>query len=255
MMVDLGRCLRCGECARACPQGAIRGQSGDFCRYDRKLCDGCGLCLAACPARARSLSGRLMSTEEVLAVIERDRAFFRRSGGGVTLGGGEPTRQAAFAHDLLRACRKLNLHTALETCGHCAWEILKEMIPVTDLFLYDLKQADGEKHRWLTGKDNLTIIDNLRRLGAASAPLKIRYPLIPGANAARADIAGLIMLVKSLPGPVAVEISPYHRFGEGKYAMLGRDYALKGLETPTPDQVAAVVAQIRSSGISCLALH
>jgi pyruvate formate lyase activating enzyme len=196
-----------------------------------------------------------MSTEEVLAVIERDRAFFRRSGGGVTLGGGEPTRQAAFAHDLLRACRERNIHTAVETCGHCGWEVLEQMIPLTGLFLYDLKHADREKHRRLTGVDNGTIIENLRRLCAASAPLKIRYPLIPGVNAARADIAGLIMLLKSLPAPVAVEISPYHRFGEGKYAMLGREYTLKGLKTPTPDQAAAVVAQITSSGIDCLALH
>lgn len=199
--------------------------------------------------------GTVKGVEEIMAEIERDLPFFRRSGGGVTLGGGEPTSQPAFACTLLEACQEECIHTTVETCGYCERETLEQISSVTDLFLYDIKVVDPGRHRQYTGRGNERILDNLKWLVRSHFNIVIRYPLIPGYNDRAEDISSLIWLLKSINGHQVLELVPYHRYGEAKYEMLGRAYPLKKVQVPAENSAARVCEKIRSRGIECRILH
>jgi pyruvate formate lyase activating enzyme len=255
LIVDLQRCRGCGLCAEICPHRAISCEDDRYASYDAALCDLCGLCIQACPNRARRFVGWRMTVSQVMDEVVRDMPFSRRSGGGITLGGGEPTGQPEFAHDLLACCREQGMHTAVETCGSCGWPDLEDISTATDLFLYDIKVVDPAKHMQFTGVDNHLILDNLARLARIHNDIVVRYPLVPGFNDSADDIGDLLNLLKGVHGLNKVEVLPYHRFGESKYAMLGREYPLKGLEVPSESEVKEIVEQIQSGGLDCREQH
>jgi len=253
-MFDSRRCKQCGDCVAACPSGAlIRDSSGDLV-YRRELCRLCGACAEACPEQARRLVGRWVTVDELVLEIERDEPFFRRSGGGVTLGGGEPTFQPAFALDLLKACQKRGINTAMETSGYAPWPVISELSGYLDYILFDIKHIDPIQHKRLTGVSNLRILNNLGKLCRVHSRLVIRYPLIPGCNDGEADILAMARYVERL-GVEQVEVLPYHRYGEVKYEMLGRKYRLAGLAIPNPEMVTRACDLIRSQGLDCEAVH
>jgi len=255
IMFDALRCQGCGQCVDVCATEAITRDASGQMGYAAERCNLCGSCVEICPHKARKLVGREMTVEEVMAEVEREMPFFRRSGGGVTLGGGEPLFQPEFAHAVLRACTEQNIHTAIETCGHTQWETLKDLAGVTDLFLYDLKHMDPSRHRLLTGADNELVLNNLRRLSALHSEIIVRYPLVPTCNDSETDIRALIRFVNELDNINKIELLPYHRLGESKYAMLTRRYPLEGLETSPRDRIDSVVDTIRSSGLECELTH
>jgi pyruvate formate lyase activating enzyme len=181
-----------------------------------------------CPADALKIAGREMTVEQVMAEVRKDTAYYRRSGGGLTLSGGEPLLQPEFAAGILRAAYDANLDTALETCGFASWEALEALLPYTQLVLFDLKHADDGEHRRLTGVPLGPILDNARRLAERRQPMVVRIPLIPGCNTDEANLRALACLSASLR-PLAVHLMPFHQLGMDKYQRLGLDYALAEL--------------------------
>ena len=220
------KCLGCGACLEACPHRELLQAA--FPRTP-EACAGCGRCVQVCYAEARHLVGRSVSVGELLAVILSDRVFYEQSGGGVTVGGGEPTLQAAFVSELLARCRREGLHTALETCGFASWRNLALVLKNVDQLLFDLKHMDPERHRELTGVDNARILENARRAAGRVGEMVVRFPLIPGCNTEASNLHSLGRFVSGqLPGVRRIDLLPYHSTGESKSVRLSRDYPLAG---------------------------
>lgn len=248
ILYSASRCTHCGACAEVCPAGVHRMAHlpGGASRHevDRSAaCTGCGKCVDACPAQALRLAGRKMTAAEVVEAAAEDSAFYRSSGGGLTLGGGEPSAQFAFAKAILAGARQQGIHTALETCGYASGHRYRELMPHTDLFLFDLKHISSEAHALLTGVGNRKILANLSFLLAAGAPLIVRIPLIRGKNDERMFLrAALAFLERESRQSGAlqeVHILPYHRLGSSKYEQLGRGYPMGDTPCHTADELAS----------------
>jgi pyruvate formate lyase activating enzyme len=242
------RCVACGACVSACPNGAIAlTTSGAMPETDRTRCTACGACVAVCAPRARTIAGTRRTVESLLAEIDRDVLFYDQSQGGVTLSGGEPLAQPDFAAELLRECRLRRIHTAVDTCGFAGEEALAAVAAHTDLFLYDVKLLDDERHRRWTGVSNAAILENLRWLSSEGKRLWIRYPLIPGVNDSERDLAELGRFVARLPKVEALQVLPYHAAGARKFAHLGRRYALPDALPPDPEGILNAAAAVRAA--------
>ncbi len=225
----------CGApCVSACPIEAIRLDEQGKPTIERERCDACGTCAEACNRDALKVVGREMVVDEVMAEVEKDRAFYRRSGGGVTIGGGEPLAQYLFTTEILKAAHEAYLHAALETCGHAPWHHFETVLKHVDLLQFDLKHMDPLRHRELTGQSNELIIENLKRVLSVktSEDVIIRIPVIPGCTDSVENISETAEFVAGL-GFRQLELIPYHRLGVSKYAQYGRAYPLTGYE-PTP---------------------
>ena len=218
-------CQHCGRCISACPQGAIDADpwSPSSSKINRLLCDMCGQCVKKCPSDALNIIGEWFSVEEVLAEVLRDSSYYRRSGGGVTISGGEPLAQQDFTKELLKACCERNIHTAIETSGFADWFQFEEILPFTDLFLYDIKHMDNEIHIQQTGVPNIKILDNASSLSQAGASIILRVPLIPGNNLRESNLQAIGELARKL-NVLEVHLMPFHQLGKDKYIRLGRGY-------------------------------
>ena len=235
------RCSGCGACVAACAKGALepslpdkRHESAEPPRLDRlhepaqsspphmnrSRCDGCGECVAVCPNEARARKGERRSVADVMAVVLRDKAFYAASGGGLTVSGGEPLAQPAFLSSLLEAAKAEGIHTCVETSGYAPPAVFEALRPLTDLFLFDWKATDPDKHRQLMGVDNLLIRANLSHLLETGARVRIRAPLVPGVNDDAAHLAELHRW-STQPGVEGVEVLPWHRMGVSKRTGLG----------------------------------
>jgi len=237
IMIFSSRCLKgCRDCVGICPRNALhKGKRGIV--LSRGLCNGCGDCVAACPSEALQMAGRTVTVGEVMDELGKDKPFYNDSGGGVTFSGGEPMLQPHFLRALLAACREQNLHTAVDTCGHAPFAFYEKILPLTDLFLYDLKIMDDGKHLRLTGVSNRLLLRNLKKISPLARHLAIRVPLIPGCNDSAADMAQLADFCASLPGRHPVHLLPYHRGGSGKIKRLGRKDPLADARPPAPAAV------------------
>ena len=226
-------CVLCGRCVAACSQDAIRlSETAHF--LNRSVCDRCGKCVEVCPAEALQVMGRTVSVEDLYAIVAEDRPFWERSGGGVTLSGGEPLVQHRFVKVFLERCRADYVHTAIETCLHAPEETLAEVRPLVNTVICDLKIMDDKRHRQYTGVSNELILNNMTALLQSEQDMRVRMPLIPGVNDEPSNLSAMgEFLEKNRPG-VELELMPYHRLGETKYARLGRTYTLE--KTPKPSQ-------------------
>jgi pyruvate formate lyase activating enzyme len=240
------RCLLCGDCLAACPQGAIAEAAGRMTVSD--ACRRCGACAEACDAGARSVAGRTMTAAQILEEIERDVVFFDQSGGGVTFTGGEPLGQPELLEALLRGCRERRIHTAIETCGAAPRERLLRAAALADLVLFDVKAVNPQRHRQCTGAGNRNILENLRALAGTRRPLIVRVPVVPGANDSAADRRELRTFLAEL-APARVDLLPYHRAGTEKYRRLGRAYRLERTMPPGDEAMAAFAREIEGTGV------
>lgn len=243
------RCIGCGRCAEACPSGAAgfslaRGGLAAA----PPSCRGCGVCEDVCPAAARELCGRKITAEALMAELLKDELFFR-DGGGVTFSGGEPLLQPEFLMEALRACGREGFHRAVDTCGFVPGKTLLLAARFTDLFLYDLKCMDADKHKLYTGVDNTLILENLVSLMEAGAKVNIRFPFIPGYTDDDENAAALASFVSKLKGITAVNILPYHTAAKGKHERWNMEYRLPGLLPPTEHRTRRAAGIIEAYGV------
>jgi pyruvate formate lyase activating enzyme len=208
-------------CIEACPKGLRSNDGVDD--VDREGCRLCGACIEACPNSALEIKGYAVTAGEIVDHAVQLIPFFEKSGGGITLTGGEPTLQMDFTRSILELCRERGIHTAVETCGQAAWERLKGLVPLTDLFLYDLKHLDEERHRLFTGVSNRLILENLGRLLRGGTEVILRLPLIPGYNDSRSQVEKLGHRAIEL-GAKKVSLLPFNPASAGKYSWFHRAY-------------------------------
>jgi pyruvate formate lyase activating enzyme len=256
------RCIDCKTCLEMCPEKAL-SFSAEGNHIDRSLCTGCGLCAQECPAAALELLGRHWTVGDLTAEILKDRAYFEKSGGGTTLGGGEPTLQATFCRDLLQRLKASSIHTALDTCGMCSQRSLAELLPYTDLLLYDIKEIDSQKHCHFTGSPNEKILENLnyvqRCMQSEGYPqeLWIRTPVIPAATDTEENIHGIGRLIAArLNGLVSRwELCAFNHLCRDKYLRLDLDWGYKDSEPLSQSLMEKMAATAKHSGVDPNIVH
>ncbi|MCD8350162.1 MAG: glycyl-radical enzyme activating protein [Planctomycetaceae bacterium] len=240
------KCIGCAACIPVCPHNCIAldasSRSVDFSR-----CDHCGECVQHCHAKALQMAGENKTPEEVVEVVLRDKAYYARSGGGVTFSGGEPLSQPDFLLDAARRCKNADIHVTIETCGCGDFARFAPVLEYVDLVFFDLKCADPERHKTLTGLSNEKILQNLSAIDATVPEIVIRIPIIPGCNDDDDNLQALAAIIRPLRSVKQVELMTYHALGEPKYAMLGRTYELRGVQPPSAAIMEYCVALMNSS--------
>lgn len=254
---EAARCIGCGECLLVCPSGAL-SQSDERIKTDTVRCIGCGACAQTCPSRALMMTARQYTVEKLLDELKRDELIYRKSGGGVTVSGGECLMQHGFLRALLKGLKAQGIHTALDTCGHVQWSAFESVLEDTDLVLYDIKLMDGREHRRFTGQGNERILSNLKniarriRLKETAAEIWIRTPLIPGATATEENISAIGQFIAAqLEGAVTRwELPAFNNSGVHKYRRLGLDWPYADKPPITKAQAAAFLKAAAASGLS-----
>jgi pyruvate formate lyase activating enzyme len=248
LMLREERCNLCGDCVELCAQHAV-SLEGETLLIDRVKCDLCGRCAEECLTGAIELAGREATAAEVMQQIERDTVYYDEGGGGVTFSGGEPLFQPGFLLTLLRACKRREIATTLDTCGYAPRRVIEAVYPLVDLFLYDLKLIDNDRHREFTDVPNGPILGNLRWLAGVAAPVIVRFPLLPEVNDDEANVRALGEFLAELATLYPVDVLPYHRIGVDKYERLSRPYRLEQAETPPDATVATTVRVLEEFGL------
>jgi pyruvate formate lyase activating enzyme len=252
------QCIRCRSCLGSCPEGALSADEDrdTFIVIDRERCTKCGRCVEACPTNALAFDGQRLSSDAVADILLRDREFYRQSGGGITISGGDPLVQHGFAREILERCRAAGLHTAIETCLQGSWDILESFLPLTDLFIVDLKLADPQQHRKHTGQGNDLIRENYRRLADLGRDMLTRIPLIPGATARRDNIEAIARFVRESNPGGRVELINFNPLAENKYLLMNRDRNFFRHMVPLgADELAELHAILEAEGLAAIREH
>ncbi len=236
-------CIACDYCVDACESGALARDDVEGQRRDMDRCGRCMRCAGACPSEATEAIGRDVSVAELLAEIERDAPFYAESGGGVTLSGGEPLMQGAFAVELLRACGEHDLHRAVDTCGSVPRGALMAAAEHAELFLYDLKHMDDPTHRCVTGASNRLILENLTALAETDVGIEVRVPVIPGVNDEAENARATAAFVAGLRRPMRVRLLAYHPMAASKYRRLDMPNGMSSETRPPSVEAMAAFAE------------
>lgn len=233
VMFKINSCIDCGACVSVCPVG-IHTISKDTQKHEvlRNIdCLGCHKCVEACNAGALTIVGEVKTISELVEIVEEDKTFYEVSGGGVTLGGGEVTMQPEAATSLLQACKQEDINTAIETCGYAKLENILKIAEFTDLFLFDIKHMDSDRHFELTGVRNEQILNNLSELLHRRYNVKVRMPMLKGINDSQREIDQVIeflMPYREYKNFKGIDLLPYHKLGVNKYNQLGKEYPIDG---------------------------
>ena len=243
-------CKQCGTCKANCEMEAISFAEKGI-KIDRDKCNNCGKCVDVCPHGAIKMFGQEMSVQEVHDEIVKDKLYYHRSDGGVTVSGGEALNQARFVSALFELCQEEGIHTTLDTSGCGRQDDLEMILENTDLVLFDMKLMDPGSHIATVKASNQTILRNAKMIVEKGIPMIIRIPLIPGFVDTDENIEGIAKFVHELDSGLPVNILPYHKMGMGKYDMLDREYTLKGIERQTQARIDAIVDIFQSHGLEC----
>jgi pyruvate formate lyase activating enzyme len=257
------RCVgieKCGKCLSACPKGAIA--PGTWVRHaaiqeniqhihiDRSQCDHCGDCAGVCYAKALVICGTEYTVEELTRRLRKDMPFYEHSGGGVTISGGEPLCQPEFVLQVLKSLKKSGIHTAVDTTGYARYEIVEQILPYTDLFLYDLKHMNSEQHRRLTGVPNELILENAAKIARAGGKMQIRLPVIPDFSDSEESIRATGLFCKSLGEAVAmIQLLPYHNLGVMKYQRIDDSKIVLEAEPPSDEKIQLLKEVLEALGL------
>lgn len=242
------KCMHCGSCAHVCPMGAIEFDGIPIIR--RSMCIACGSCSAACPSDALKLIGKEYTVGELMKEIERDVLYFDNSGGGITFSGGEPLYQHEFLLEVLKECKKIDIHRTLDTSGFAPQEVLASVVDYVDLFLYDLKLIDEKEHIKYTGVSNAQIKENLRFLvdyGRAKDVI-IRFPVIPEITDTADNVEALAEFISSMKGLKEIDLLPFHDISE-KYNRLDKDYKMTVHKSPSRERLLAIKERFEGIGL------
>ena len=247
------KCIACGQCTLVCTHEGHAIVDGRHV-FQRALCVRCGSCTTECPTGALELAGKEVTAAWVMSEVEKDRMFYERSGGGITLSGGEPLMQPEFSTALLRLARDSHLHTAVDTSGYAGQTVFDRVTALADLVLFDIKMIDERAHRRLAGVSNRRILRNLQRLLRDENGPKVwlRLPVIPGQNDSPDAIQNLIDFCASLwgnPRLEAIHLMPYHRLAESKYQEFGKRYLINGTHPPADEDISAIIRRFSERGV------
>lgn len=235
------KCTQCNSCMNNCPNHAIYKENNRIYLHKEK-CEFCETCLDYCLNNAREIVGKTYTVNQLVHEIEKDMIFYEESNGGVTLSGGEVmTSDISFIKQILKSCKDKGIHTTIDTCGFTSFENFKEILPYTDLFLYDVKLIDNEKHLLVTGVGNKLILDNLERLSKEDVSITIRIPLIEGVNVDKdnTEITKIIQFL--LPLNIKhINLLPYHDIGVYKYTKLNKEYYGTEFKAPSEEKLKEI---------------
>ena len=251
LLVYPGRCIGCGHCIPVCPAEAHFART-DGVGFDRSKCVGCGRCAGICFPGAMVMAAKKRTAKEAMAEIVQDRAYYRDSGGGVTLSGGEVFCQSEFADALVSACAAEGIPVAAETNLHWEFDAMRPVLEKLDLVMFDLKLADPEAHRRWTGADNARILRNLRQLDTLGIPLIARTPLIPQATAAKENIAAIAALLAQLEHLVRYELLNFNPLAGSKYRALGAENRFEAARPLNREQLAELAAAAAGAGVDVI---
>jgi len=241
------RCIGCGACFKVCPYGAHELDENKVHIINRIKCDGCLLCTDTCYANALVAVGSKVDSDYLLKSILTDEIYYKNSSGGVTFSGGECMLQIDFLSEILIKCKDRGIHTAVDTAGNVPWSYFEKIMNVTDLFLYDVKAADTNRHKQLTGVNNELILQNLRKLSEIGKRIHVRIPFIVGCNDDQIEEIAEILKPLNIE---KVEVLSYHKLGNSKYTSLGIKNELLGIQVPTEEMVDRAITILKSNGLN-----
>jgi glycyl-radical enzyme activating protein len=247
LMVRDINCKGCGACVKACPKGAITLTKEGGRKVNREKCNQCLLCVESCQYNSLNICGKYMVVKEVLDEGLKDKAFYKNSGGGVTISGGECLVQSKFTLKLLKACKGEGLHTALDTTGYAPWKEMESLLPFVDLVLFDIKHLDSKEHKRTTGVGNKLILENLEK-ASKIASIWLRVPLIAGFNDSTDHIRKIAALGKRI-GTQKISFLPYHEGGKSKSGQLGWPYPLPDAKAPSEKHIGKLMKIIGREGL------
>lgn len=245
------KCKGCSKCVQVCPLDAIDLQASK--RINREKCNLCGLCVRYCPNEAYTIFGQWMTVDKLISEAKKDTPFYIKSGGGVTVSGGEPTLQYDFVREFLKECKKNGINTAIESHGYAEWRVFESLAPYVDLFQIDIKHMNSDLHNKIIGIPNQQILNNIKGIAfETGGKIAIRIPIIPGFNDTSENmsaIAGFAQQINSSGNLTMLHILPYHAMGKSKYESLGRIYSMPDTRPPDIDSIKEFIKIFERCGL------
>lgn len=245
LMYAADKCVKCRRCFAVCKCGAHKF-TNDIHSLDRESCRLCMECVRVCPVNALEVSGKITNVKSVIDEVLKDKKFYDNSGGGITISGGEPMFQFEFTKAILKEAKSNGIHTCIETSGYAPKEHYKEIAPLVDLFLFDYKETDPEKHKKYVGAGNELILENIFMLDSMGAEIILRCPIIPTINDREEHLTGIAELADKLKNIIEINVEPYHTLGKSKAEKLGREYLVRGIDNADDELIKKCVEFIGS---------